>query len=91
MNENPVPVFTVKLYSSTTPDATSLLLVAARLEIQRRGEESVRINVLGEAGAVIEYHDVGTPGAYAWAVIENPSGRTTEVIRPRTRQIALRG
>lgn len=92
MAEAPAPVFTVKLYRSSASDSTSIMVLAARLEIQRLAEDSVRINVLNEHGAALESHFVGAgQGAYSWAVIENPSGRTTEVIRPRVRQVVLRG
>lgn len=90
MEPTPVPVFTVKLYRSMEPTAACSMLVAPRLEIERKAG-LVILHVLDEAGKAKEDHQVGEGAAYAWAVVENPSGRTTEVIRPKSTRLTLRG
>jgi hypothetical protein len=75
------PVFTIKLYKR---DSATVLSTASRVEIARFDNASLILTLFDATGARLEEHRIGGE-IYSWAVIENPAGRTTEVIRPRGR------
>lgn len=73
-----VPAFTLKLFRA---DNSIALLIAGRLELDRAPGQS-RVKIIGPAGETLETYDVGPACEFTWAVIENPSGHTTEMVRP---------
>ena len=85
-----VPVFTIKLYRSVGETERMNMFIAHRLELERR-DDSVIVIIQDETGKEKERHQISLHGPYGWGVIENPSGRTTEVLRPRSSKVILHG
>lgn len=89
-DQQPVPVFTIKLYRPSAEGERMAMLCAHRLEMERQ-QDQVTIIVQDEAGKEKDRYRIGAGQSFAWAVIENPSGKTTEVVRPRISRITIHG
>ena len=77
-----VPVFTVKLYGDSF--GSFKCFSAGRLEVDRFPDGAAVLRAIGPQGETVEEHRISHAGPACWAVIENASGHTTEIIRPRS-------